>query len=319
MLHWPFWAPHVGLGEDFTQRRRRARPRFTVFKSLLCRDSVHTCIKFVTAAHICSFKRHSNPLIHTGGKMVGDVWLQWSQSTALMPSPPPLPQKGPYRASLFRQNSLTFEYARNQLHGCSRTKQTSALQQHAKKRVFFFCAISTIQYPPLPLSFISVCTPCRPISSHADPPRRCSALPPLNRSPPGSRPPGTPADRAASRMLTAGGTQRVRGDRDLSEVAQEGWKKSDPPASSPWAVPARSTLPAGRRSALFLEYASSWTGCVRKYNHSQISPRLGYRTAFRRHALQSSLEGLAGGSAARSAHDPFWLSSRIMTPAAWVI
>lgn len=108
-------------------------------------------------------------------------------------------------------------------------------------------------------------------------------------------------------------------DRDLSDVTPEGWKKSDPPASSPWAVTARSTLLARQQSTPFLEYATSWTGCVRKYNHPQISPRLGYRTAFRRHALQSSLEGLAGGSAALSAHDPFWLSSRIMTPAAWVI
>lgn len=166
MLHWPLWAPHVGLGEDFTRRRRRARPRFTVFKSLLCRDSVHTCIKFVTAAHVCSFKRHSNPLIHTGRKMVGDVWLQWSQSTALMPSPPPLPQKGPYRASLFRQNSLTFEYARNQLHGCSRTKQTSALRQHAKKRlVFFLCNLYHPISPPSPFLHFSV----HPLSPHQQP------------------------------------------------------------------------------------------------------------------------------------------------------
>lgn len=118
------------------------------------------------------------------------------------------------------------------------------------------------------------------------------------RGPPRSQPPGTPADRAASRMLTAGGNQRVRGDQDLSEVTQEGWKKSDPPAPSPWAVTARSTLLAGQRSAPFLEYTSSWTGCIHKYNHPQISPRLGYRTVFQQHALQSSLEGLAGGSAA---------------------
>lgn len=123
----------------------------------------------------------------------------------------------------------------------------------------------------------------------------------------------------ASSTFTAGRTQRLRRDQDLSDVTPEGWKKSDPPASSPWAVTARSTLLARRRSTPFLEYATSWTGCVCKYNHPQISPRLGYRTAFRRHALQSSLEGLAGGSAALSAHDPFWLSSRIMTPAAWVI
>lgn len=81
-------------------------------------------------------------------------------------------------------------------------------------------------------------------------------------------------------------------DRDLSDVTPEGWKKSDPPASSPWTVTARSTLLARQRSTPFLEYAISWTGCVRKYNHPQISPRLGYRTAFRRHTLQSSLERL---------------------------
>lgn len=112
---------------------------------------------------------------------------------------------------------------------------------------------------------------------------------------------------------------KTESDRDLSDVTPEGWKKSDPPASSPWDVTARSTLLARQRSTPFLEYATSWTGCVHKYNHPQISPRLGYRTAFRWHALQSSLEGLAGGSAALSAQDPFWLSARIMTPAAWVI
>lgn len=30
-------------------------------------------------------------------------------------------------------------------------------------------------------------------------------------------------------------------------------------------------------------------------------------------------KAFAGGSAALSAHDPFWLSSRTVTPAAWVI
>lgn len=44
-------------------------------------------------------------------------------------------------------------------------------------------------------------------------------------------------------------------------------------------------------SAPFLEYTSSWTGCTLQCNHPQISLRLGYRTAFRQHALQSSLEG----------------------------
>lgn len=163
--------------------------------------------------------------------------------------------------------------------------------------------------------------PCCPIHSHTDPPRQNNTLPRLSGAHRLLRswPLGTPADQEASATFTAGRTQRLRRDQDLSDVTPEGWKKSDLPASSPWAVTARSTLLARRRSTPFLEYATSWTGCVCKYNHPQISPRLGYRTAFRRHALQSSLEGLAGGSAALSAHDPFWLSSRIMTPAAWVI
>lgn len=225
---------------------------------------------------------------------------------------PSLPQEGPYLVSLFRQNSLTLEHAQ------IIRQNTPREQQNGTKNRGVFGALSTAQQKP-PFSFISAPT----LASTATLTLSGSAVLSLGLvglcGPPGSLPASTPADRAASGMPTAGGTQRVRGDQDLSEVTQEGWNKSDPPASSPWAVTARSSLLAGRQSTPFLEYTSSWTGCIRKSNHPQISPRLGYRTAFRRHALQSSLEGLAGGSAALSAHDPFWLSSRIMTPAAWVI
>lgn len=212
------------------------------------------------------------------------------------------------------------ESADKMLHGYSRTNHQHLLCNNTPRKAFSSVpSLPSNNPPPLFLHFSA--HPCHPIHSHTDPPRGRGAVPRLGglHGPPGSRPPGTSVDWAASGMPTAGGTQGVRGEWDLSEVTQESWKKSDPPASSPWAVMARSTLPAGRRSAPFLEYTRSWTGCVHKYNHPQISPRLGYKAAFWRHALQSSLEGLAGGSAALSAHDPFWLSSRIMTPAAWVI
>lgn len=172
---------------------------------------------------------------------------------------------------------------------------------------------------PLPFSSFHA-NPCHPVHSGTDPPQQNRTLPQLS----GAHTAGIlatwhtcgPGSFCGIHSWEDSKTER---DWDLSDVTPEGWKKSDPPASSPWAVTARSTLLARQRSTPFLEYAISWTGCVRKYNHPQISPRLGYRTAFRRHALQSSLEGLAGGSAALSARDPLWLSSRIMTPAAWVI
>lgn len=85
ILHRPLWAPRVGFGEDFIWRGRGARPRLTAFKSLFCRHWIHMCIKIITAAYVCSFKLHSTPLIHTSGKTIGNVWLQWLQSTAWCP------------------------------------------------------------------------------------------------------------------------------------------------------------------------------------------------------------------------------------------
>lgn len=240
-----------------------------------------------------------------------------------MPSLPSLPQKWPYLASLLRQNSLTFEHAWIGRQNAPWVQQneppTSALQQYSEKSVFF-CAISTIQQPPSPFpSFQRT-----PLPPHPQPHRRS---PVAWCCPSAWRAPWTTGISAAWHICGLGslwdayswGDSRSERGVGLFGGHQESWKKSDPPASSPWAVMARSTLPARQRSTPFLEYTSSWTGCVHKYNHPQISLRLGYKAAFWRHALQSSLEGLAGGSAALSAHDPFWLSSRIMTPAAWVI
>ena len=176
----------------------------------------------------------------------------------------------------------THESADRTLHGYRRTNHRHLLCNNTPRKGGFSVRSLPSNNPPSPFSFISAHTLAAPSAATLTLPG--GTVLSLGSAglcgPPGSRPPGTPADWAASRTLTAGGTQRVRGDRDLSEVTQEGWKKSDPPASSPWAVTARSMLLAGRQSAPFLEYASSWTGCVHKYNHPQISPRLGYRTAF---------------------------------------
>lgn len=194
-------------------------------------------------------------------------------------------------------------------HKYSRT--TSALQPHAKKGGILVWSLP----PDNPLPSFQ----CLPLLPHPQP---CSSVVLFFGSERfskllGSQLPTTPVNWAATEW-----TQGEGRDCDVLEVTQAGMlevTQSAPPASSPWTVMARSSGPAGQQSAAFLEYTSSWTGCVCKYNHPQISSRLGYRTAFWWHALQSSLEGSAGGSAALSAHDPFWLSSRIMTPAAWVI
>jgi len=136
MLHWPLWAPHVGLGEDFTRRGRQDRPRLTAFKSLLRREQIHTCIKIATVADVCSFKLDSSLLIHTSGETMGDVWLQRLQSTAQSPR-----SRRPHSRGLISPlySGRTLEHAWIRRQSAPRVRQNEMLERKGG-----LCAFTTV-------------------------------------------------------------------------------------------------------------------------------------------------------------------------------